>query len=96
MEYIYAAMMLHSAKKPIDETSIEKILQSAGFQADKAKIKALVASLKEVNIDDAIKSASVVQAGGATTEKKEEKKDDKKEEAKSEEEAAAGLGALFG
>ena len=71
---------------------------------DDARVKALVAALEGVNIDEAVEKASVAVAapaaaaapaeGGAAPaeEKKEEKKDEKKDEAA----AAAGLGALFG
>ena len=109
MEYIYSAMLLHSAGKKITEENIKKVLTAAGVKADDAKIKALAASLDGVNIDDAIKTAAVPVAapaapapseGGAAPaegkpeEKKKEKK--KEEDEVSEEEAAAGLGALFG
>jgi large subunit ribosomal protein L12 len=105
MEYIYSAMLLHSAGKDITEEGIKKILTAAGVKADDARIKALTASLEGVNIEDAIKSAAVPvaaapAASGKDTSKDEKKKEDKKEEEKeeevSEEEAAAGLGALFG
>ena len=103
MEYIYSAMLLHSAGKKITEESIKKILTAAGVKADDARIKALTASLEGVNIEDAIKTAAVpVAAAPAASEKdasKEEKKKEEKEEKEeevSEEEAAAGLGALFG
>jgi large subunit ribosomal protein L12 len=98
MQYVYAAMLLHSAKKEVSESAVEKILSAAGLETDKAKIKALVEALKEVNIDDVIKQASVmavaapaVSAGAAPAAKAEPK-----EEKKTEEEAAAGLGSLFG
>ena len=101
MEYVYAAMLLHSAKKDITEEAVKKIVEAAGLEADAARIKALVASLKDVNIEEAIKSASAVAAApaaaapaAATEEKKEEKKEE--EAGKTEEEAAEGLGALFG
>jgi len=103
MEYIYSAMLLHSAGKKITEEGIKKILTAAGVKADDARIKALTASLEGVNIEDAIKTAAVpVAAAPAASEKdasKEEKKKEEKEEKEeevSEEEAAAGLGALFG
>ena len=105
MEYIYAAMLLHKAGKKIDEASIKKTLEAAGVKADEARVKALVASLEGVNIDEAIKKAAVpvfaapaaAPAGGAArgADKAEEKKA-AEEEKKSEEKAAAGLGALFG
>ncbi|MEW6295899.1 MAG: 50S ribosomal protein P1 [Candidatus Diapherotrites archaeon] len=101
MEYVYAAMLLHSAKKSIDEKNVTSVLEAAGIKADPARVKALIASLKEVNIDEAIKSASIMPSVSAPAqppaqEAKAEKKEEKKEEAKTEEEAAAGLGALFG
>jgi len=108
MEYIYSAMLLHSAGQKITEANVKKVLTAAGVKADDAKIKALTASLEGVNIDDAIKNAAPVAAaapaaapaagGEAPSEEKKEdkkKKEEKKEEV-SEEEAAAGLGALFG
>ena len=102
MEYVYAAMLLHKAGKPIDEASVKKILEAAGVAPDDARIKALVASLEGVDIEKAIEKAAVAPAaapaaapaGEAPAEKKEEKK--KEEEKVSEEKAAAGLGALFG
>ena len=104
MEYIYSAMLLHSAGKKITDENVKKVLTAAGVKADDARIKALTASLEGVNIDEAITKAAVPVAApaaqpapseGKPEEKKEEKKKEKKEEV-SEEEAAAGLGALFG
>jgi large subunit ribosomal protein L12 len=112
MEYIYSALLLHSAGKEITEDNIKKVLTAAGVKSDEARIKALTASLEGVDINEAISTAAVMPAaapsapaGGAAPAgepdkkegKKEEKKEKKKEEKKvSEEEAAAGLGALFG
>ncbi len=85
---------------------MKKVLEAAGIQVDEVRVKALVAALKEVNIDEAIKSAvlpvtaapaaapAAPQAAAPAEEKKEEE-EEKKEEL-SEEELAAGLGALFG
>jgi len=101
MEYVYAAMLLHAAGKEIDEGNVTKVLKAPGLKVDEARVKALVASLDGVDIDEAIQKASVLPAAApagpaeAPAEKKEEKKGEKKEE-KSEEEAMAGLGALFG
>ncbi|MEM1545626.1 MAG: 50S ribosomal protein P1 [Candidatus Methanomethylicia archaeon] len=104
MEYIYASMLLHSARKPITEESIKNILKAADIEADDIKVKALVAALKEVNIDDIIKSATLSVAAPVVTqatteattrvEEKKEEKEEKKEEV--EETMAEGLGALFG
>ncbi|MDD3160091.1 MAG: 50S ribosomal protein L12 [Candidatus ainarchaeum sp.] len=97
MEYVYAAMLLHKAGKSIDEAGVEGILKSAGVSFDAMKVKAMVASIKNINIDDAIAKAAVapVAASGASAPaaKEEVPEVDTK---KSEEEAAAGLGALFG
>ncbi|PIN98839.1 MAG: 50S ribosomal protein P1 [Candidatus Diapherotrites archaeon CG10_big_fil_rev_8_21_14_0_10_31_34] len=97
MEYVYSAMLLHAAKKKIDEKSVTDVLKAAGIDVDSGRVKALVASLKDIDIEEAIKSASVmpaaqVQAAPAQAAKAEKKE----EEGKTEEEAAAGLGALFG
>jgi len=94
MEYVYSALLLHSTKQPITEENVKKVLQTAGVAADEAKVKALIASLEGVNIDEAIKQAVVTAAAPAAGEKKEEKKPE--EENKKAEEAAAGLSALFG
>jgi large subunit ribosomal protein L12 len=96
MESVYASLLLHKAGQKITEDKIEKILQAAGVNPDRAKIKATVAALEGINIDEAMKTAAIAavaapEAAGAH--KKEEKK---KEEEKKEEEAVAGLSALFG
>ena len=100
MEYMYSALLLHSAGKEINEEGVGKVLKAAGVKADEVKIKALVASLEGVNIDEIISKpvAPVAQAAPEkpAEEKKEEKKKEKEEEKVSEEEAAEGLGALFG
>ncbi|MBP1662336.1 MAG: ribosomal protein L12a [Thermoplasmatales archaeon] len=98
MEYVYSAMLLHSAGQPINEENVKKVLTAAGVKTDAARVKALVASLEGVNIDEAIKAAAVPVAApvaaAAPAEKKEKKKEEKKEEV-SQDEAAAGLSALF-
>ncbi|MBI5884875.1 50S ribosomal protein P1 [archaeon] len=102
MEYIYSALLLHSAKQEINEANVGKVLQAAGVSSDSAKVKALVASLKDVNIDEAISKAAMpvavaaAPAAGATAGQAEGKKAEKEEKGKTEEEAAEGLGALFG
>ncbi|MFA6088504.1 MAG: 50S ribosomal protein P1 [Candidatus Woesearchaeota archaeon] len=102
MEYVYAAMLLHKAGQSINDDNVKKVLEAAGVKADSAKIKALVAALDGVNIEEAIKKSAVVaapvaaaapHAGAAASEPK---KDTKKEEKANEEAAAAGLSALFG
>jgi large subunit ribosomal protein L12 len=108
MENIYAAMLLHKAGKEINEETVTTVLKAAGITVEAIQVKALVASLSEVNIDEAIKAAPTmmaaapVAAGGAPADQKPaaaapEDKKKKAEEDKAKEEAALeGLGALFG
>ena len=102
MELVYAALLLHKSGKEITPDSLKKVMEAAGAQADDSKIRALVAALDGVDIDQAIKEAVAVGAAPvaeASEEKvSEEKKEEKTEEEKKEDEAksAAGLGALFG
>ncbi len=100
MEYVYAAMVLHKAGKEITDSSLKSVLEAAGVKPDEGRVKALVAALSDVDIDEAIKNAAPVAAApaapaAAPAAEKAEKKEEKKEE-KAPEEAAAGLGALFG
>ena len=104
MEYVYAAMLLHRAGKEIDEKHLTEVLTAAGINADPIRVKALVASIAEVDIDEAIKSspafmtaAPTAAPASAAEEKPAEEKEKKEEEEKEKEEAAMeGLGALFG
>ena len=57
MEYVYAAMLLHSAEKEIDENGVSAVLTAAGVDADSARVKALVASLGSVDIGEAMATA---------------------------------------
>ena len=103
MEYVYAALMLHKLKKDITEENVTSIVKASGTEVNEAKVKSLVASLADVNIEDAIKAAPVAAAApaaaapaaeggeGKKAEKKEEAADGKKEEA-----AMEGLSSLFG
>lgn len=98
MEYVYSALLLHSAKKEVNETNIKKVLEGVGIKADEAKTKVLVAALEGVNIDEVIKQAALPVATTATVkeEKKAEEKAKPQEEEKKAEEAVSGLASLFG
>ena len=102
MEYVYAALMLHKLKKEITEENVTSIVKASGTEVNEAKVKSLVASLADVNIEDAIKAAPVAVAAApaaAPAEGGEGKKEEKKDEAasgKSEEQAMEGLSSLFG
>jgi large subunit ribosomal protein L12 len=103
MEYVYAAMLLHKAGKEISEKNVSEVLTAAGVNADAARVKALVASVAEVDIEEAIKSAPAMMAAApapaAVAPAKEEKKaeeEPEEDESKKEEAAMEGLGSLFG
>lgn len=101
MEYVYAALLLHKLNKDITEDNVKNVIKATGASPDEVKVKALVAALSEVNIEESLKAtpmamavpAAAADAGAAQAkdEKKEEKKDEKKEE-----EALEGLSSLFG
>ena len=109
MEYVYAALLLHKLKQNITEDSVKNVIQAAGVTPDDVRVKALVAALSEVQIDEALKAAPVAVAGaaapaaagpaaggggtGATAGGGEAPP---KEEEKKEEEALEGLSSLFG
>ena len=106
MEYVYAALLLHSAGKEINEDGIKKIIDAAGISPDEVRIKALASALEGVDIKSVLSQATampvtVADASSAATatpvavpaSKADEKKEDKKEE---EEAGIEGLSALFG
>ena len=103
MEYVYAALLLHKLDKEVNEANIGSVVKASGAEVNEAQVKALVAALADVNIDDAVKAAPVAVAAAAAPAadaaaggeaKKEEKP--KKEEGKTEEAAMEGLSSLFG
>ena len=98
--YMYAALLLHKAGKPVNEENLSGVVKAAGVDVDTVKVKALASALSEINIDEALKNASAMAvaapaaaAPAAGPAKAEEKP---KEEEKKEEEALAGLASLFG
>jgi LSU ribosomal protein L12AE len=108
MEYIYGALLLHYAKQEINEENLAKVLQAAGLSPDEVRIKTLVAALKEVNIEEAIKSAAfapvaaapavattAAPAAATPAAKAEEKKEEEEKKGPSEEEIAGSLASLF-
>jgi large subunit ribosomal protein L12 len=102
MEYVYAALLLHKLKQEITEDNVKNVIKATGATPDDIRIKALVAALSEVNIEEALKAtppaASSVAppvAGGVSATSAAPKEEEKKEE-KKEEEALEGLSALFG
>ena len=99
MEYIYAALLLHNAGKAITEDAITAVLQAAGIEVNDARVKALVAALEGVDIEEAIaKAAFAAPAAAAAPAAEEAPAEEEKEEEEdhAEEDGMAGLGALFG
>ena len=99
MEYMYTAMLLHSLGKEITEGTVERILNAAGISPDNIRVKALVAALAEVDIEEALKApvltaAVAAPAAAAADEEETEEPEDEEEEEK--EEDLQGLSALFG
>jgi len=107
MEYVYAALLLHKLKQNITEDSVKNVVKAAGVTPDDVRVKALVAALSEVQIDEALKAAPVAvaaagaaappAAGGAGAAASGGGGEaSPKEEEKKEEEALEGLSSLFG
>ena len=104
MEYVYAAMLLHSAEKNIDEDAVSAVLTAAGVDADGAGVKALVASLGSVDIGEAmatavaapVASAAPAAAGGDGAEAAPAEEAAAEEEEEDEGAGFEGLGSLFG
>ena len=104
MEYVYAAMLLHSAEKNIDEDAVSAVLTAAGVDADGARVKALVASLGSVDIGEAmatavaapVASAAPAAAGGGGAEAAPAEEAVAEEEDEDEGAGFEGLGSLFG
>ena len=65
MEYVYAAMLLHSAEKEIDENGVSSVLSAAGVDVDGARVKALVTSLGDVDIGEAMATAVAAPVAAA-------------------------------
>ena len=99
MEYVYAALLLHKLDKEVNEANLTSVVKASGAEVNGAQVKALVAALADVNIDEAVKSAPVaVAAAAAPAEAAGEAKKEEapKDEGKTEEAAMEGLSSLFG
>jgi len=104
MEYIYAALLLHNSGKEITEDGITAVMDAAGIETEKGRVKALISALDGVNIDEAMAQAQPPAYAAATAipapaqapqaqapaATTEEGKAEKKEEKKEEEEEEKG------
>ncbi|WP_181685334.1 50S ribosomal protein P1 [Halorhabdus salina] len=93
MEYVYAALILNETGEEINEDNLTDVLDAAGVDVEESRVKALVAALEDVDIDEAVEEAAAVPAatGGAAggeVEAADEGGDDEAEEADDDEEAA--------
>ncbi|PSP75085.1 50S ribosomal protein P1 [Halobacteriales archaeon QS_1_68_20] len=111
MEYVYAALILNETGEEINEDNLTAVLESAGADVEESRVKALVAALEDVDIDEAVEEAAAVPAGGAPSggaagggeEAAEEEAAEEEAEAEADEEededeeaSGEGLGELFG
>lgn len=98
MEYVYAALMLHKLQKEVTEENVTNIVKASGAEVNDAQVKALVASLADVNIEEAIKAAPVAVAAAPAADAAsggEEKKEAKAEPPSEKQEEAAMEGSIF-
>jgi len=65
MEYVYAALILNEADAEINEDNVTAVLEGAGVDVEESRVKALVAALEDVDIEEAIETAAAVPAAGA-------------------------------
>jgi large subunit ribosomal protein L12 len=103
MEYVYAAMLLHSAEKEIDDKAVTAVLTAAGIDVDGARVKALVSSLGSVDIGEAMATAvaapvaaAPAAAGGGSTAEAAPAEAVVEEEEEDDGAGFEGLGSLFG
>ena len=110
MEYVYAALILNESGEEINEDNLTAVLEAASVDVEESRVKALVAALEDVDIEEAIEQAAAVPAAGAAgagaadAEAAAEEEEAEEEEAAAEEEEAEeeedvsgeGLGDLFG
>jgi len=102
MEYVYAALLLHKLDKEVNEANLSSVVKASGAEVNEAQVKALVAALADVNIDEAVKAAPVAVAAAAAPASdaaaggEAKKEEAPKEEGKTEEAAMEGLSSLFG
>jgi large subunit ribosomal protein L12 len=65
MEYVYAALILNESGEEINEDNITGVLEAAGVDVEESRVKALVAALEDVDIEEAVEQAAAAPAAGA-------------------------------
>ena len=111
MEYVYAALILNEAGEALTEDNITGVLEAAGVDVEESRVKALVAALEDVDIEEAIDTAAAAPAAGGAAggaadddddegdeaaDEAEEEEAAEEEEDEDEEASGEGLGELFG
>jgi large subunit ribosomal protein L12 len=111
MEYVYAALILNETGAEINEDNLTDVLDAAGVDVEESRVKALVAALEDVDIDEAVEQAAAVpaatgDAGGSEVEPADDDEDEAEEEQADDggddddddddEASGEGLGELFG
>ena len=111
MEYVYAALILNETGEALTEDNITGVLEAAGVDVEESRVKALVAALEDVDIEEAIETAAAAPAagaaagaGGAAEADEEEAEEEADAEAadgdddedEDDEAGGEGLGELFG
>ena len=94
----------YKAGKDVSEENVKAVLSAAGVAVNDARVKALVASLEGVDINEAIEKAAAAPvavaaapaAAGAAPAAAAAEEEPEKDEKEEEESGMAGLGALFG
>jgi len=62
MEYVYAALILNESGEEINEDNLTGVLEAASVDVEESRVKALVAALEDVDIDEAVEEATAVPA----------------------------------
>jgi len=93
MEYVYAALILNESGEELNEDNITGVLEAAGVDVEESRVKALVAALEDVDIEEAVEQAAAAPAAapaasGAAAEGAADEGGDDEEEAEEADEAA--------
>jgi large subunit ribosomal protein L12 len=92
MEYVYAALILNESGEEINEANLTDVLEAAGVDVEESRVKALVAALEDVDIDEAVEEAAaapVAAGGGGAAAAEADVEEEEAEEEEAEEEEAA-------
>ena len=100
MEYVYAALILNENDEEINEDNVTGVLEAAGVDVEESRVKALVAALEDVDIEEAVETAAAAPAAGTAAGGAADDEDEAADEADDDDEddgdGGEGLGELFG